>query len=81
MGRWVGGRALVSFLPVFNRQLVRTCKHSLKLETGTKCQVGRSDFLCCGQIRLCGGKICTWWPWKPVFSQDTAYMLTDTLAT
>lgn len=63
----------VSCLSVFFRLTVRTSEHSLKLETGTKCQVDRSSFLCYSQIRLCGGKICTWWPWKPVLTQATAY--------
>lgn len=70
---WWEGGSLVSCLPVFSRLLVRTSEHSLKLETGTKCQVDRSGFLCYSRIRLCGGKICTWWPWKLVLTQATAH--------
>ncbi|CAB1426645.1 unnamed protein product [Pleuronectes platessa] len=44
---------------------IRTSDHSLKPVTETKCQVDGSGFLCDGQMQLCGGKICTWWPWKP----------------
>lgn len=73
-----GGGSLVSCLPVFSRLSVRTSEHSLKLETGTKCQVDGSGFLCSSQMRLCGGKICTWWPWKPVLTQAVAYSA-DTL--
>ena len=51
-----GGGSLVSCLSVFCRLSVRTSEHSLKLETGTKCQVDGSSFLCNDQIRLCGGK-------------------------
>lgn len=76
--RWGVGGSLVSCLPVFSGLSVRTSEHSLKQETGTKCQVDRSGFPRYSQIRLCGGKICTWWPWKPVFTRAPAYR-SDTL--
>lgn len=69
-----GGGSLVSCLPVFCRLSVRTSEHSLKLETGTKCQVDRSGFLfATTKYGFVVEKICTWWPWKPVFTQAAAY--------
>lgn len=49
---WRGG--VSSFMPPCVQQAVsiRTSDHSLKLVTGTKCQVDGSGFLCYSQIRF-----------------------------